>query len=141
MMFSNMTTISKGKHITMTKKSILALVVSSPGTLQNGLLALITTIPQISSVLVAEDVDAALRLVQNHQPTLIIMDISLPKVQEIIKQIKKQWGDIHLIVLADDLTLGTDLEVLGVDSVLIKGFPPQKFVEVIEDFIASIEMT
>ena len=130
---------SKDKQIIMTNKSILALVVSSPGTLQNGLLALMTTIPQISSVLVAEDADSALRLVQNHQPTLIILDVSLLKVQDAIKQIKTQWPQIHLIVLADDLTLGKDLEVLGADRVLIKGFPPQKLVEVIEDLIASIK--
>ena len=123
----------------MTNKPILALVVSNPGTLQNGLLALITTIPQISSVLVAEDVDAALRLVQNHQPALIILDMPSFNVQDVIKQIKTQWPQIHLIVLEDDLTLGKDLEVLGADRVLIKGFPPQKLVEVIEDFIASIE--
>ena len=115
------------------------MVISSPGTLQNGLLALMTTISQISSVLVAEDVDSALRLTQNHQPALIILDVSLLKVQDVIKQIKTQWPQIHLIVLEDDLTLGKDLEILGADRVLIKGFPPQKLVEVIEEFIASIK--
>ncbi len=38
---------------TMTRKTILVLVVSSSGELQNGLLALTTTIPGISAVLVA----------------------------------------------------------------------------------------
>ena len=123
----------------MTKKSILALVVSSSGAFQNGLLALTTTISSISAILVAEDTKSAYRMIENHQPALIIMDVSLPKVQDVIKQIKTQWPQIHLIVLADDLTLGKDLEVLGVNRVLIKGFPPQKFVEVIEDFIASIK--
>ena len=72
---------------------------------------------------------------------LIILDVSLRKVQEIVEQIKTQWHQIHLIVLADDLTQSKDMEALGVDQVLIKGFPPQKFIEAIEDFNASIEMT
>jgi DNA-binding NarL/FixJ family response regulator len=123
----------------MIQKSIIALVVSSPSDLQNGLLALMTTIPTISAVLVAEDSKSAWRIIENHQPALIILDVSSLKAQDVIKQIKTQWSQIHLIVLADDLTLGKDMESLGADRVLIKGFPPQKLVEVIEDFIASIE--
>jgi DNA-binding NarL/FixJ family response regulator len=121
--------------ITMTNKSILALVVSSPGSLQNGLLALMTTIPQISSVLVAEEVDAALRMVENHQPALIIMDMSFPKVQEIIKQIKVQYAHIHLIVLAEDAAQQKEIESFGVDSVLLKGFSAQKLIAIVENVL------
>jgi DNA-binding NarL/FixJ family response regulator len=124
----------------MIQKSIIALLVSSSGDLQNGLLALTTTIPAISAVLVAEDTKSAWRIIENHQPALIILDVSLPKAQDIIKQIKSQWSHIHLVVLTDDLSLGKDVKTLGADSVLIKGFSPQKLVEVIEDIIASIEM-
>ena len=119
----------------MTNKSILALVVSSPGSLQNGLLALMTTIPQISSVLVAEEVDAALRMVENHQPALIIMDMSFPKVQEIIKQIKAQCAHIHLIVLAEDIAQQKEIESFGVDSVLLKGFSAQKLIAIVENVL------
>jgi DNA-binding NarL/FixJ family response regulator len=125
----------------MAQKSILALVVSNSGVFQNGLIALMTTIPTINAVLVAEDTKSTLRIIDNHQPALIILDMSLLKVQDAIKQIKTQWPQIHLIVLTDDLTLGKDVETIGADHVLIKGFSPQKLVEVIEDFIASIEMT
>ena len=125
----------------MAQKSILALVVSSSGTLQNGLLALMTTISPISAVLVSEDAKSALRMIENHQPALVILDVSLPKVQGVIKQIKTRRPQIHLIVIADDLTLGKDLETLGANSVLIKGFSPQNLVKVIENFIASIDMT
>jgi len=119
----------------MTNKSVLALVVSSPGSLQNGLLALMTTIPKISSVLVAEDVEASLRMVENHQPALIILDMSLPKVQETIKQIKTQWAQIHLIVLVEDIAQQKEIEVFGVDSVLLKGFSAQKLIAIIENLI------
>jgi DNA-binding NarL/FixJ family response regulator len=127
----------KGK--TMAQKSILALVVSNSGAFQNGLLALMTTIPAISAVLVAEDTISTLRMIDNHQPALIIMDMSLHKVQDVMKQIKTQWPHIHLIVLADDITQGKEMEALGADHVLIKGFPPQKLVEVIDDFAVTIE--
>lgn len=119
----------------MTTKSIFVLVVSSSGLLQNGLLALMTTMPQISSVLVAEEVDSALRLAQNHQPTLIILDLSLPKVQQAIKQIKVQYAQIHLIALAEDITQQKEIENFGVDSVLLKGFPAQKLMAIVENVL------
>jgi DNA-binding NarL/FixJ family response regulator len=119
----------------MTKKSILALVVSSSGTLQNGLLALLTTIPQISSVLVAEDVDSALRLVHNHQPALIIMDLPLSKVQEVIMQIRAKYAQIHLIVLAEDIAQQKEIEAFGVANVLQKGFSAQKLIAIVENVL------
>jgi len=125
----------------MIQKSILALVVSSSGNLQNGLLALTTTIPSISTVLVAEDINSAWRMIENHQPTLIILDVSLLKVQDVITQIITQWPQIHLIVLADDLTQGKDAENSGADHILIKGFHPQKLIEVVEEIMATIEKT
>ena len=119
----------------MANKSIFALVVSSPGSLQDGLLALMTTIPSISAVLVAEDINSTLRMVKNHQPALIILDMPLPKVQEVIKQIKAQCAHIHLIVLAEDIAQQNEVEALGVDSVLLKGFPAQKLITIVENLI------
>ena len=119
----------------MTTKPILVLVVSRSGPLQDGLLALMTTIPQISSVLVAEEVDAALRMVENHQPALIIMDMSFPKVQEIIKQIKAQCAQIHLIVLAEDIAQQKEIEAFGVASVLLIGFSAQKLIAIVENVL------
>jgi len=120
----------------MTNKSILVLVVSSSGDLQNGLLALMTTIPQISAVLVAEDVDSTLRMIENHQPALVILDMFLPKVQEVIKQIKAQYAQIHLIVLAEDTAQQKEIEAFGVDSVLIKGFQAQKLIAIVENLVS-----
>ncbi len=124
--------------MTMTNESIFALVVSSSGVLQNGLLALMTTIPPISAVLVAEDVNSALRLIENHQPALIILDLSLIKVQDVIdviNKIKAQWPYIHLIVLVEDIAQQKEAETAGADSVLIKGFSVQKFMAIIENLI------
>ena len=125
----------------MTKKSVFALVVSNSGSLQNGLLALLTTIPQISPVLVNDELSAALRLVDNHQPVLAILDTSIPNVKETIRQIKELCPHIHLIVLVDNVKGQKDAEELGVDSVLLKGFPAQKLVDIVEKLIDQREST
>jgi two-component system secretion response regulator SsrB len=136
------TTIFEGIFQTiMTNKSVLALVVSSPGALQNGLLALLTTISSISAVLVAEDTESATRMVENHQPSMIILDMSLINVKEIIHQIKEQCPHIHLIVLAEDTAQQKVAEESGADGVLIKGFPAKNLIEIIESLINQREDT
>jgi len=119
----------------MTNRSRLALVVSRPGDLQNGLLALLTTIPQIGTFLVAEDVHSALRMVENHQPTLTVLDISMPGVQEIIRQFKDHCQHNHLIVLVENISQGNDAEDAGADWVLVKGFPAQKLIAIVESLL------
>ncbi len=119
----------------MTNKSILTLVVSSSGDLQNGLLALVTTIPTISAVLVAEDINLALRMVENHKPALIILDISFPDMQDVIKQIKEQCPHVHLIVLVEDTVEEKEVKKSGADNVLLKGFSAQKLIAIVENLI------
>jgi DNA-binding NarL/FixJ family response regulator len=119
----------------MTNKPVLALVVSSSGSFQNGLLALMTTIHQISAVLVAEDVNSTLRMVEYHQPALVVLDMSLPEMQDVIMQIKAQYPRIQLIVLVEDRAQGEAAEVLGVDGILIKGFSAQQLVDIVENII------
>jgi DNA-binding NarL/FixJ family response regulator len=125
----------------MTDKTILALVVSSAGLLQNGVLALMTTIPQISAVLVAEDINSAKRMIENHQPTLIVMDMTLSKAKVVIKKIKVQYPHIHLIILAEDIEQQKQVEALGITSVLLKGFSPEKFITTVETIINYQEET
>jgi DNA-binding response OmpR family regulator len=98
-----------------------------------------TTIPQISAVLVAEDVNSTLRMVENHQPALVMLDISLPEMQDVITQVKAQYPRIQLIVLAEDVTQREAAEALGVDHVLIKGFSAQQLVAIVENLTRKLE--
>jgi DNA-binding NarL/FixJ family response regulator len=120
--------------IVIMNKTILVLVVSNSDSLQNGLLALMTTIPQISSVLVAEDVDSLLRMVQNHQPAWIILDSTISIDPALIQQIKDQCPRVHLTVLTDNITQQKEAEKSAVDSILLKGFSPQKLIAILENF-------
>jgi len=112
---------------------MLTLIISNSGSLQDGLLALTTSIPQINAVLVTDNIDSALKMIEDHQPALVILEMSLHKVQEVIKQIKTRWSHIHLIALVEDMTHKMDVQAAGADSVLIQGFTAQKLVSIIED--------
>jgi len=119
----------------MRKKPILALVAANSGALQNGLLALITTIPSINSTMIAEDVVSAMKLIEIHQPTIVIMDEDLLLVEDSIHQVKEKWPKIRLILLANDAILQKKAKDLDLDAVLIKGFDAKKLIVVIEELV------
>jgi DNA-binding NarL/FixJ family response regulator len=127
--------------MTMTNQSILTLLVSGSGLLQDGLLALMTTIPPISAVLVAEDFESALRLVENHQPALVILELSSLQVQDDLHEIKAQCTHVHLIVLVEDIAQQKEIEASGADTVLIKGFSAQELIAIVENIIDYREDT
>lgn len=136
---------SENKHFrrenikTMTNQSLLAMVVTSSGALQNSILALMTTIPRIRAVLVTEEFNAALRILKNHQIALILLDMSSLKVKDAIHDIKTQWPRTQLIVLVEDTTQEKVAEASDADCVLMKGFSAKKLVARIEVLLSRTE--
>jgi DNA-binding NarL/FixJ family response regulator len=122
---------------TMNTKPVLALIVVAPGPLQDGLLALMTTYDPISAVFVAEEASLALRIVKDHRPNLILLDINLPKAQMVLEQTKSRWPQTHCIALASDVE--QERAIKGADAVLIEGFSPSHLLATIEDLLAQSE--
>jgi DNA-binding NarL/FixJ family response regulator len=121
----------------MASKPVLALIVASPSSLQNGLLALLTTISQISAVMVAEEASLALRMVRDHHPTILLLDVNLPESQTLLKQLKTDWPKTRCILLVDSVEQKEG--VTDTDAVLIKGFPAAKLVGTVEQLLSERE--
>ena len=121
----------------MISKSVLALIAVVPGTLQNGLMALMTTTPQISTLLVAEEASSVSRMVKDHHPALIVMDVDFPGAQMLLEQIKSSWSFIRCILLVDSVDQENEAE--NADAVLIKGFAAEKLFATIEDLFCQGE--
>ena len=120
-------------------KPALALIISEQGTLQYSLLALLTTIPQISAVLVAEDAPSGLRMLKDRRPRLVLLDMDLPEddAQTILKQIEAQWPGIRCIALTDGVQQKQAAETLAADVVLFKGFSAAKLISVTEELLSQ----
>ena len=120
-------------------KPALALIISEQGTLQYSLLALLTTIPQISAVLVAEDAPSGLRMLKDHRPRLVLLDMALAEdgAQTILKQIEAQWPGIRCIALTDGVQQKQAAETLAADVVLFKGFSAAKLISVTEELLSQ----
>jgi two-component system response regulator DegU len=123
----------------MTKNQARALIVTQRGSLQNGLQALVMSIPQVDIIGQVEDGSQALAIIQEHHPDLVLLDTNLPNNEEwqVLEQMKTLRPETRCIVLADDVRQQQEAKTLKADVVLLKGFPPAKLAETIETIIAT----
>ena len=125
----------------MTMRPTLALIATRPGSLQDSLVALMTTMQRVNAVLIAQDAASALRTVARHRPALVVIEINLPaeERQAALKEIKTRWPLTQCIALADDIQQQQEAESAGADVVLIKGFPAAKLIAAIEGLLSQEE--
>jgi DNA-binding NarL/FixJ family response regulator len=121
----------------MTKNHTRALIVTHRGSLQNGLQALMMSIPQVDIIGQVGDGDLALEMVCGRHPDLVLLDTDLPNGEEwqVLKQVKTLQPETRCIVLADDVGQQQQARILGADVVLLKGFPPAKLADIIEKLL------
>ena len=83
----------------------LALIAIRPGSLQDSLVALMTTMPQVNAVLIAEDAASALRTMAQHHPALVVIEVGLPsgEGQVPLQEIRIRWPETQCIALASDV--------------------------------------
>ena len=118
----------------------ILLIVAPPSDLQIGLQALLTTRLEVD-VLVTGEGSSALKVIERHNPALVILDHDLPRnnVPMIIQHIKSSWPDIRCIVMVNDDGERQKLLGTGADLILIKGLPGVKLVTEIEEFLRPDE--
>jgi DNA-binding NarL/FixJ family response regulator len=111
-----------------------ALIVTAPGSLQNGLLALMTAIPQVEVVGEASSAPAALQMVAECSPDLVLLDGNLAGNEPwaLLWQIKNERPATRCIALADDVPQQQEAEAAGADIALVKGFAPVQLIAALE---------
>jgi DNA-binding NarL/FixJ family response regulator len=119
----------------MTKSHVL--IVTAPGSLQNGLLALMTAMPKTEVVGEAGDASAALEMVVEYRPHLVLLDAALTANDrwELLRQIKNARPATRCIALVDDVPQQQQARAGGADIALVKGFPPAKLIATIEGLL------
>jgi DNA-binding NarL/FixJ family response regulator len=109
-------------------------IVTRPGPLRDGLHTLLSSIPEIEITGEMADVAVILKVHNEHQPDLILLDAGLPggEAWKALKDIKSKWPKAHCIVLADDGVQAQRARAVYADIVLQKGMPASAFVQAIE---------
>jgi DNA-binding NarL/FixJ family response regulator len=100
--------------------------------------ALLTTIPQLEIVGQADDGFAALKMVAERRPTLILLDSNLPdhEVKAMVNQLKANWPQTRCLVLADNSRQQQAAKSAGADEVLLKGYPAANLLTNIEKLLS-----
>lgn len=113
-----------------------------PGRLREALYALMATIPQLEIVGQAADSSVALRMITEWNPTLILVDSSLPdnEVNAMLEQIKMERSHPYCIVLANNEQQQKVVISAGADEVLLKGFSTADLFAVIEKAMSRREV-
>jgi DNA-binding NarL/FixJ family response regulator len=119
----------------------LALIAARPGSLQDSLVALMTTMPQVNAVLIAEDAASALRTMAQHRPALVVLEMDLRTEEGLtpLQEIGTRWPSAWCIVLVDDIEQQREAESAGANEVLIAGFPAAQFIAAIEGLLSREE--
>jgi DNA-binding NarL/FixJ family response regulator len=126
------------KREAMSMRPSLALIAARPGSLQDSLVALMTTMPQVNAVLIAEDTESARRTMAHHRPALVVIEMDLPpaKGTALVKEIKTEFQGARCIALAGNGEQQRQAESAGADAVLIVGFSAARFIAAVEEVLS-----
>jgi DNA-binding NarL/FixJ family response regulator len=101
------------------------LIVAKAALLRDGLEALLSTIPVVDAVYVAEEAGFALSLARTHRPRLILMDAEVlgPELEGFLAETAVKHPPPDCIVLVESHAQETAGLVSGAGEVLWKGLP------------------
>jgi len=109
--------------------------------LREGLRALLSSTPNLEVIGEAENGRAAVQCVQNMEPDLVLMDLSMPKTcgMDAIREIKKQFPDTKILTLTihdEDEYILAALQA-GTDGYVLKDATRGELIMAIETVLAG----
>jgi DNA-binding NarL/FixJ family response regulator len=122
----------------MIKVVKLILVVAKPGRLREALCALLKATFWPEMISQVDDGPAALEIVVEHRPTLVLLDSHWPddEVKAIVGQIKTERPQTRCLVLADTVEQQQVAKSAGADEALPKGFSTTSLLGIINKLMA-----
>lgn len=120
-------------------KTYQLMIVDDQRRSRQSLRAFLTTWPGVDNIREAENGRAALRLLEQAQPDLVLMDVRMPELDGLAatRQIKARWPHIKIIALslyADSLA---EARTAGADACISKGETPEKILTAIEALLSG----
>ncbi|MBN1993189.1 MAG: response regulator [Anaerolineae bacterium] len=116
-----------------------ALIVASPGRIRDGLRTMLRAVPCIETIFQASDGPAAMRIIAEEQPALVLLDSKLANndIQSVSRQIKAESPHTRCIVLVDNMQQQWMAKIADADSVLTIGCPAGEFFTTVEGLLSQ----
>jgi DNA-binding NarL/FixJ family response regulator len=124
------------EHTGKERQNVSALIVAEPGPLRDSLYFMLHMMPGIDTVNYVSDAAWALRAVAERQPDLVILDGGLANDKlDVLKTVQSDPSQCPCLVLADDVQQQQRFKSAGADTVLLKGYPAVKLLDVITSLL------
>jgi DNA-binding NarL/FixJ family response regulator len=116
-------------------QSVRVLIADDRPRSRDGLRALLEMWPRVEVVGEAVDGSEAVRLVEECQPDVVLMDVRMPVMDglQATRLIKAKWPGVRVIVLTMYVHHQADALAAGADAFLVKGCPEEQLLEAILD--------
>lgn len=120
-------------------RAVRLLIVDDQPRARQSLCALLSTWHPASEVMEASDGLEAIRLVETHQPAIVLMDIRMPHMDglQATRTIKVCWPGVQVIVLTLYSEYQAEALAAGADAFLGKGESPDRLLAMLTTMIAQ----
>jgi DNA-binding NarL/FixJ family response regulator len=114
-----------------------ALIVASPGRIRDGLRTMLRAIPRIETILQASDGPAALQIIEERHPILVLLDSKLANndLQSVSRQIKVESPQSRCILLVDNVRQQWMAKIADADRVLTINCPAGEFFATVQQLL------
>ena len=101
--------------------------------------ALLTTAQQVAEVREAVDGRDAVRLIEESQPDLVLIDVRMPVMDglQATRHIKQNWPAIKIIAFSMYPEYASEAMTAGADAFVAKGESPARFLDTLEGLITG----
>ncbi len=117
---------------------IRVLIADDSARARDGLRALLVTWREVEVVGEATNGQEAVRLVAEHRPDVVLMDLQMPVMDglQATRLIKNAWPEVNVVVLTSYPDQQIAARAAGADAFVIKGSPPERLVSALGVIIA-----